>query len=343
MSDWEAAWDQGPARPARSLRARGRHALPPRAARHARGPRRLRDHRERVGWKQAEHVRRGRAAVAGGRARPPADARLAWAPPHGQRRKLRRGRRHRRVPRDLARAGPGGESCGPRAVRPPARAAVPHARGDQRGCARRRARAGPPLRPPHDRRRRPSRRLSRGVPGPDPGLGRDAARTSAGRRRGSGTPRRREPASAEPDDRRGGGPRDRARRPRPPARGAARPVAGAAPRGDRGRRRQAPPGRGSRGRRRGGASRAGPGRRCGARPGARAVPGARADRRALPHGASRRGTERRRTRSPSCCPGRRRRRRSTPSTSSSAASGGRRPPPTPSRGGSSGSGSSAPG
>ena len=87
--------------PARWLSARRSSSC---SARHARRPGRARHDGQRRGLAEAEHVRRGSARVARRRARPARARRLARTAAHRQAVRLRGRRRHRRVPRDHARA-----------------------------------------------------------------------------------------------------------------------------------------------------------------------------------------------------------------------------------------------
>ena len=101
---------------------------------------------------------------------------------HRQAARVRRGRGHRPVPRDHTRARPRGRGGRARALRPPARAAVPDARRGQRRGARRRSRARAPLRRADDGVERPPRRLPGGLPRavPRAGAGRSSCRALVG-------------------------------------------------------------------------------------------------------------------------------------------------------------------
>ena len=200
------------------------------------------------------------------------------ARPDRQAVRLRRRRRHDRVP-EGSRA-PGGdrrEPRGPRRLRPHRRTAVPHGRGGQRGLSRRRRRDRAALRRADDLGRCPALRGARGLPGHLPGLGWDPARAEARRREDRREVRRPEPDATEPhaDRSRGGGRRTRGSPARPgrlPRRlDRIRARAGR----DRARARRTTGSRGAGG---GGPPGPQPARRLGARRSARPVPGARADR-----------------------------------------------------------------
>ena len=137
---------------------------------------------------------------------------------------------------------------------------------------------------------------------------------------------RREPAAPEPDADRPAGVRGRVRRRAARAGRVPRRVARLPRRRIEEGAGEAAAGRRSLRRRRGLPASALAGRRPGARRRAGPVPRARADRGRRRAGRSKRATAPRRTRSPSCSPARRRRRPSTPSTSSSGGQEGRRPP-----------------